>query len=102
MYQRQFRPNIYDMHEEILSHTALLLQSGVFNHLKDEAISLLHHNLLMARGNAINTNPFFVIWRKGDFSGSLSCLELLHQSNRLLQKYGQRPIEVDFLENVID
>lgn len=83
---------------DIISHTRKLLQHGIFNHLTDESISVLHHMILQSSSIQIDNKRFFQIWRKGDFSENFTHMQLLQETNFLLQKNGERLIEENFLE----
>lgn len=85
---------------DVISHTRKLLQHGIFNHLTDESISVLHHMIIQSTGNETNKRRFFELWRKGDFSENFTHMQLLQETNFLLQKNGERPIEENFLEYV--
>ena len=85
---------------DVISHTRKLLQHGIFNHLTDESISVLHHMIIQSTGNEMNKKRFFELWRKGDFSENFTHMQLLQETNFLLQKNGERPIEENFLEYV--
>ena len=83
---------------DVISHTRKLLQHGIFNHLTDESISVLHHMIIQSTGNETNKRRFFELWRKGDFSENFTHMQLLQETNFLLQKNGESPIEENFLE----
>ena len=82
----------------VISHTRKLLQYGIFNHLSDENISVLHHMIIQSSDSEIIKKRFFEIWRKGDFSENFTHMQLLQETNFLLQKNGERGIEENFLE----
>jgi hypothetical protein len=82
----------------VISHTRKLLQYGIFNHLSDENISVLHHMIFQSSDSEIIKKRFFEIWRKGDFSENFTHMQLLQETNFLLQKNGERGIEENFLE----
>ena len=85
---------------DVISHTRKLLQHGIFNHFTDESISVLHHMIIQSTGNEMNKKRFFELWRKGDFSENFTHMQLLQETNFLLQKNGERLIEENFLEYV--
>lgn len=85
---------------DVISHTRKLLQHGIFNHLTDDSISVLHHMIIQSTGNETNKRRFFELWRKGDFSENFTHMQLLQETNFLLQKNGERLIEENFLEYV--
>lgn len=85
---------------DVISHTRRLLQHGIFNHLTDESISVIHHRIIQSTDNEMNKRRFFELWRKGDFSENFTHMQLLQETNYLLQKNGERPIEENFLEYV--
>ena len=82
----------------VISHTRKLLQYGIFNHLSDENISVLHHMIIQSSDSEIIKKRFFEIWRKGDFSENFTHMQLLQETNFLLQKNGESGIEENFLE----
>jgi hypothetical protein len=88
--------------EHIIIHTRKLLSEGVFNHLSDDTISSLHHMIIQASQDQIDTKYFFKIWRKGDFTSSFITMQLLQQSNYLLQFYGEPNLNEDFMELIFD
>lgn len=85
---------------DVISHTRKLLQHGIFNHLTDESISVIHHMIIQSTDNEMNKRRFFELWRKGDFSENFTHMQLLQETNFLLQKNGERTIEENFLEYV--
>ena len=87
---------------DVLTHTRKLLQFGVFNHLTDESISILHHMIINSSYCQIDKKQFFEIWKKGDFSENFTHMQLLQETNFLLQKNGQHIIEENFLETSIN
>jgi hypothetical protein len=87
---------------DIIQHTRKLLEQGVFNHLSDDTISILHHMIMQAPESQAEKKSFFNIWRKGDFTSSFLTMQLLQQSNYMLQFYGEAIINEDFMEFVFD
>jgi hypothetical protein len=87
---------------DIIMHTRKLLEQGVFNHLSDDTLSILHHMILQSSHSQVEKKSFFKIWRKGDFTNSFITMQLLQQSNYLLQFYGEAIINEDFMEFVFD
>ena len=87
---------------DIIQHTRKLLEQGVFNHLSDDTISVLHHMIMQSPQDQAEKKSFFNIWRKGDFSSSFLTMQLLQQSNYMLQFYGEAIINEDFMEFVFD
>ena len=83
---------------DIILHTKKLLQAGIFNHLTDESISVLHHLIMQSTFQNLNRKKFFEIWRKGDFSEHFINMQLLQETNLILQKNGEHTIEENFLE----
>ncbi|MFZ9688073.1 MAG: hypothetical protein ACO3AW_08890, partial [Chitinophagaceae bacterium] len=53
---------------DIIMHTKKLLHAGIFSHLTDESISVLHHLIMQSSLQNLNKKRFFEIWRRGDFS----------------------------------
>ena len=87
---------------DIIQHTRKLLEQGVFNHLNDDTISILHHMIMQSPQGQAEKKSFFNIWRKGDFTSSFLTMQLLQQSNYMLQFYGEAIINEDFMEFVFD
>ena len=87
---------------DIIQHTRKLLEQGVFNHLSDDTISVLHHMIMQSPHDQAEKKSFFKIWRKGDFTSSFLTMQLLQQSNYMLQFYGEAIINEDFMEFVFD
>lgn len=87
---------------KLISHTRQLLQNGVFNHLSDEKIFRLHYMILDATNKLQNELSVFSLWREGDYTSNFTNMQLLQQTNYLLQKHGQRMIEEDFLELILE
>jgi hypothetical protein len=87
---------------DIIQHTRKLLEQGVFNHLSDDTISVLHHMIMQSPQDQAEKKSFFKIWRKGDFTSSFLTMQLLQQSNYMLQFYGEAIINEDFMEFVFD
>jgi len=85
---------------DIILHTKKLLQAGIFNHLTDENISVLHHLIMQSSFQYLNKKKFFKIWRKGDFSEHFVHMQLLQETNFILQKNGEQIIEENFLETM--
>ncbi|MEY3351521.1 MAG: hypothetical protein RIQ50_1632 [Bacteroidota bacterium] len=85
---------------DLIRHTSKLLHHGIFSHLTDEKITKIHHLLL--KNSDTDVFSFFGLWRQGDFSFDFSSLQLLLETNLLLQKYGQPHIESDFLMELFD
>jgi hypothetical protein len=83
---------------DIILHTKKLLQYGIFNHLTDESISVLHHLIMQSSFQNLNKKRFFAIWRKGDFSEHFINMQLLQETNFILQINGEQIIEENFLE----
>ncbi|MEY2595811.1 MAG: hypothetical protein RI965_1083 [Bacteroidota bacterium] len=83
---------------DIIMHTRKLLQYGIFNHLTDDSISVLHHMIIQSSSTDLNKKRFFQIWRKGDFSENFTHMQLLQETNFLLQQHGEKMIEENFLE----
>jgi hypothetical protein len=75
-----------------------LLHAGIFSHLTDENISVLHHLIMQSSLQNLNKKRFFEIWRKGDFSEHFENMQLLQETNFILQKNGEYIIEENFLE----
>lgn len=88
------------MINDIIHHTSRLLHHGIFSHLTDEKITKIHHLLL--NNSKIEKSTFFTLWRQGDFGYDFSSLQLLLETNLLLQRYGQANIESDFLMELMD
>jgi hypothetical protein len=42
------------------------------------------------------------LWREGDYTSDFTSMQLLQQTNYLLQLHGQKMIEEDFLELILD
>ena len=87
---------------KLISHTRQLLQNGIFNHLSDEKISTLHYMILSANPKAQDQQLIFKLWREGDYTSNFINMQLLQQTNYMLQMHGQRMIEEDFLELILD
>ena len=87
---------------DIIQHTRKLLEQGVFNHLNDDTISILHNMIMQSPQGQAEKKSFFNIWRKGDFTSSFLTMQLLQQSNYMLQFYGEAIINEDFMEFVFD
>ena len=87
---------------DIIMHTRKLLAQGVFNHLSDDTISVLHHMIMQSPQSQAEKKIFLKIWRKGDFTSSVHTMQLLQQSIYLLQFYGEDTINVDFMEFIFD
>lgn len=87
---------------DIISHTRKLLQFGVFDHLADQEISVLHYKLMQNQLDAGSRQLFFNLWRKGDFTSDFSKIQLLMETNLLLLRNGQMMIEEDFQELILD
>ena len=87
---------------KLISHTRQLLQNGIFNHLSDEKISTLHYIILSANPKPQDQQLIFKLWREGDYTSNFINMQLLQQTNYLLQMHGQRMIEEDFLELILD
>lgn len=87
---------------QLLSHTRHLLQNGIFNHLSDQKISTLHYMILSANKRVQDQQTIFNLWREGDYASNFVNMQLLQQTNYLLQMHGQRMIEEDFLELILD
>ena len=87
---------------DIVSHTRKLLQFGVFDHLADQDISVLHHMVMQNQMDAPKKQVYFTLWRKGDFTSDFSKMQLLMETNLLLLRNGQRMIEEDFQELILD
>lgn len=83
---------------DIIMHTKKLLHGGIFNHFSDDTVSALHHLIMKSSRTNINRNIFFNVWRKGNFSNEFQHLQLLQETNFILQKNGQNTIEENFLE----
>ena len=83
---------------DIILHTKKLLQAGIFSHLTDESISVLHHLIMQSSFQNFNKKKFFEIWRRGDFSEHFVNMQLLQETNLILQKNGEYTIEENFLE----
>jgi hypothetical protein len=79
-------------------HTKKLLHAGIFSHLTDENISVLHHLIMQSSLQNLNKKRFFEIWRRGDFSEHFENMQLLQETNFILQKNGEYIIEENFLE----
>ncbi len=87
---------------DVIMHTRKLLAQGVFNHLSDDTISVLHHMIMQSTQGELERKSFFKIWRRGDFTSSFLNMQLLQQSNYLLQFYGEATINEDFMELIFD
>jgi hypothetical protein len=87
---------------KLISHTRQLLQNGIFNHLSDEKISTLHYLILSANPKPQDQQLIFKLWREGDYTSNFINMQLLQQTNYVLQMHGQRMIEEDFLELILD
>ena len=83
------------MKDSILSMSATLLNSGVFNHLSDAEISRMHSLLLTNHLQASTEQmiPLVRYWYMGDFWSAQDAQHLLQKSNEYLQYLGQPPIE---------
>jgi hypothetical protein len=91
-----------DVSFQLLSHTRHLLQNGIFNHLSDQKISTLHYIILSSSNKVQDQQAIFKLWREGDYTSNFTSMQLLQQTNYLLQMHGQRMIEEDFLELILD
>jgi hypothetical protein len=91
-----------DVSFQLLSHTRHLLQNGIFNHLSDQKISTLHYIILSASNKVQDQQAIFKLWREGDYTSNFTSMQFLQQTNYLLQMHGQRMIEEDFLELILD
>lgn len=87
---------------DIVSHTRKLLQFGVFDHLADQDISVLHHKVMQNQLDTTSRQLFFKLWRKGDYTSDFSKMQLLMETNLLLMRNGQMMIEEDFQELILD
>lgn len=87
---------------KLISHTRQLLQNGIFNHLSDEKISTLHYMILSSNPKPQDQQLIFKLWREGDYTSNFINMQLLQQTNYILQMHGQRMIEEDFLELILD
>ena len=87
---------------DIVSHTRKLLQFGVFDHLADQDISVLHHKVMQNHLDAVSRQLFIKLWRKGDYTSDFSKMQLLMETNLLLMRNGERMIEEDCQELAID
>ena len=87
---------------QLLSHTRHLLQNGIFNHLPDQKISTLHYMILSANKRLQDQQLIFGLWREGDYTSNFVNMQFLQQTNYLLQMHGQKMIEEDFLELILD
>ena len=87
---------------DIVSHTRKLLQFGVFDHLADQDISVLHHKVMQNHLDAVSRQRFIKLWRKGEYTSDFSKMQLLMETNLLLMRNGERMIEEDFQELAID
>ena len=87
---------------DIVSHTRKLLQFGVFDHIADQDISVLHHMIMQNQLDPTKKPVYFTLWRKGDFTSDFSKMQLLMETNLLLLRNGQRMIEEDFQELILD
>jgi hypothetical protein len=83
---------------DIIMHTRKLLQYGIFNHLTDDSISVMHHMIMQSDKGPLDKKRIFEIWRRGDFSENFTHMQLLQETNVLLQKNGERLIDENFLE----
>lgn len=83
------------MKNAILSMSATLLNSGVFNHLSDAEISSLHRLLLTNHLQPVSEQmiPLVRFWYIGDYWNAQDAQRLLQKSNEYLQYFGQPPIE---------
>jgi hypothetical protein len=84
------------------THTRRLQYQGIFSHLSDQEISNIHHLILSDDEGANSHKKFIRVWRMGDYSSEFTRLHLLQETNFLLQRFGERMIEEDFLETLID
>jgi hypothetical protein len=91
-----------EVSSQLLSHTRHLLQNGIFNHLSDQKISTLHYMILSANKRIQDQQTIFNLWREGDFTSNFVNMQLLQQTNYLLQMHGQKMIEEDFLELILE
>ena len=87
---------------DIVSHTRKLLQFGVFDHLADQDISVLHYKVMQNQLDTTSKQLFFTLWRKGDYTSDFSKMQLLMETNLLLMRNGQMMIEEDFQELILD
>ena len=90
------------MIQKVVSLTRKLLHEGIFNHLSDQEITSIHLRVLSVNDDAKHIPGFVKFWRKGDFSSDFRRLQLLQETNLVLQFLGEKMIEEDFLELVID
>jgi hypothetical protein len=84
------------------THTRRLLYQGIFSHLSDQEISNIHHLILSDDEDANNHKRFIRVWRMGDYTSDFTRLQLLQETNIMLQRFGERMIEEDFLETLND
>ena len=58
--------------------------------------------ILSANPKAQDQQLIFNLWREGDYTSNFINMQLLQQTNYMLQMHGQRMIEEDFLELILD
>jgi hypothetical protein len=58
--------------------------------------------ILSANKRIHDQKAIFNLWREGDYTSDFTSMQLLQQTNYLLQLHGQKMIEEDFLELILD
>jgi hypothetical protein len=58
--------------------------------------------ILSANPKPQDQQLIFKLWREGDYTSNFINMQLLQQTNYVLQMHGQRMIEEDFLELILD
>lgn len=87
---------------DLIVHTEILFQHGIFDHLSDAEKSMVHHQLLYGHENPAGCKSIFRLWRSGNFGIGFEQLQLLQKTNSMLQKFGERLIDEDFIEEITD
>lgn len=83
---------------DIIRHTKKLLAYGIFHHLTDDTISILHHLLLKGECPTLTKKKLFEFWQQGDFSDNSLHMQLLHETNFILTQNGENSIQENFIE----
>lgn len=91
-----------ETYKEIVNHTCMLFQQGIFNHLTDSELAMMQHRIIYGIDNVAGCKSFFRLWRCGNFCNGFTELQLLQKTNALLLKFGEHLIDEDFLEEIID
>lgn len=87
---------------DLIMHTQILLQQGIFDHLSDAEKSMIHHQLIYGNENPRGCKSIFRLWRSGNYGIGFEQLQLLQKTNSMLQKFGEQLIDEDFIEQIID